>query len=203
MSVVAMAIIDWVVDRWMFSLWTTLAFSSYVDNWELSGSAADQIVPGIQSLHAICEGVDIELDSGKTYTWPLDAAADFRAQGFVTKLGARNLGGHMQHSRRHTNYTITARCGSLQGLWGRLGKSLASPSSEGMRLVTSSSFGLGRILGGDSVASWPAKVPSLNWFALAFWKHPALTQSFTLCTKRCGSFVAMRCQMCRHPFWNC
>ena len=128
MSVVAMAIIDWIVDRWFHLLWPQVTFSSYVDNWELESSSVDDLARSLPTLETICSLLDLELDQGKTFGWALrpEHRAAIREAGHSTHLDGRNLGGHMQYSHRRTNYTVTAKCLQLDTLWGRLARSPAT-----------------------------------------------------------------------------
>ncbi|CAK9077895.1 unnamed protein product [Durusdinium trenchii] len=128
MSVVAMAIIDWIVDRWFHLLWPQVTFSSYVDNWELESSSVDDLARSLPTLATICSLLDLELDQDKTFGWALlpEHRAAIRGTGCPTHLDGRNLGGHMQYSHRRTNYTVTAKCRQLDTLWGRLARSPAT-----------------------------------------------------------------------------
>lgn len=128
LSVVAMAIIDWIVDRWFHCLWPQVSFTSYVDKWELESSSVDALTSSLPALQAICVSLDLELDHNKTFGWALipDHRAALRESGCPTQLDGRNLGGHMHYSHRRTNYTVTAKCQQLETLWGRLARSPAT-----------------------------------------------------------------------------
>ena len=110
MSVVATAIVDWIVDRWLYLKWPDLCFTSYVDNCEVMATQLSQVLAGIDGLNQICQCLDLELDHAKTYAWALtgDDRRTFRDASVGTKLDGRNLGGHLQYSRQHTNFTVTS-----------------------------------------------------------------------------------------------
>ena len=85
--------------------------------------------------------MDVLIDVDKSYTWSVQATQRraLREQAQVTKLSARDLGGHVQYSKLVTNATVTDRCGSIKSLWGRLNRSLA-PCSQKVRAFISKAW---------------------------------------------------------------
>ena len=70
----------------------------------------------------------MQVGSQKTMLWSMQAAdrQDFRAAGFALMQSGRDLGGHMQFDHWRSSATVKSKILELDGLWGRLSRSLCS-----------------------------------------------------------------------------
>ena len=114
---------------------------SYVDNIEATAPNAQRALAALEAFHSFSQVMDVSIDVAKSYTWSVqaDQRKALRADAQVTKLSARDLGGHVQYSKVVTNSTITERCESIKVLWGRLHRSLA-PYSQKLRALVSKAW---------------------------------------------------------------
>ena len=114
---------------------------SYVDNIEIVGDNADQIVDGVQELTKFCKGMDVGIDAAKSYTWSISATArkELRNHQHNVVHRIRDLGSHMQYGRKVTNFTVTAKCSVVGPLWNKLARSLA-PYRSKVRAIRSKAW---------------------------------------------------------------
>ena len=122
LSCVAMLLVDIAFHHWhrvFFPLCTPI---SYVDDWQILCPHSALIVGAQRCLERFVQAVDLQLDEKKTYTWSLtgEGRSHLRSQGFRVVLAAKNLGAHVQVSKKHTNSTLMDRVHSMQSLWPRL-----------------------------------------------------------------------------------
>ena len=122
LSCVAMVLIDAAFHRWQQVFFPLCTAISYVDDWQLICSHPDHIVAAQNMLDRFIEAVDLLVDAKKTYVWSISPAGRklLRDQGLNVVLSAKNLGAHIQMSRKHTNASLMDRVHSLQPVWPRL-----------------------------------------------------------------------------------
>ena len=132
LSCIAMLVIDVAFHRWMSVFFPMCQAITYVDDWQLICSHPSFVAGAKACLDRFVHAVDLQLDNKKTFAWSLDneGRKQLRQQGFVVKLGARNLGAHVQLSRKHTNATCQERLQSVQALWPRLRLSACTYSAK-------------------------------------------------------------------------
>lgn len=114
---------------------------SYVDNIESTAPGAADALQALNTFQDLSELMDVAIDTNKSYSWSVDATQrkHLRDSHQVTKLSARDLGGHVQYSKVVTNCTVTQRCEDIKPLWGRLARSLA-PYLQKVRALTSKAW---------------------------------------------------------------
>ena len=122
LSCVAMVILDAAFHRWhqcFFPLCTAL---SYVDDWQILCPHSSLLARAKQCLDLFVRAVDLQLDAKKSWAWSLsgEGRSLLRSQGFAVALAAKNLGAHVQLSRKHTNFSLMDRIQGMQALWPRL-----------------------------------------------------------------------------------
>ena len=122
LSCVAMLLLDMAFHTWhkvFFPLCTPI---SYVDDWQLFCPDSRLIEGAKQCLERFVQAVDLQLDPRKTYAWSItdNGRQCLRREGFKVLLSAKNLGAHVQMSRRHTNATLMERVNGMQELWPKL-----------------------------------------------------------------------------------
>ena len=105
---------------------------SYVDNIEVVGEDATKVLQGLEELGRFCHGMDVSIDKDKSYTWSIAANSrkEFRQQQQNIVHSIRDLGCHMQYTRRVTNFTVTTKCSQMPPLWNKLARSLAPYRSK-------------------------------------------------------------------------
>ena len=127
LSVVAMLGFNFLNHCWCALKQPRIQLWSYVDNIEILGDNAQEIIDGMQELAFFCKGMDVDIDHAKSYTWSInaDARKALRNQSHNVVHSIRDLGCHMQYGRKVTNFTVTAKCLAMGPLWNKLARSLA------------------------------------------------------------------------------
>ena len=138
LSCVAMVVIDACFHKWMqvhFPLCTPVSF---VDDWQILTCHPSLLQGAVDCMHRFADAMDLHLDARKSYAWSLcsDGRKHLKQQGFRVVLGAKNLGAHVQLSRKHTNATLQDRIDDMTALWPRLRLSAASHRVKVRALVT-------------------------------------------------------------------
>lgn len=137
LSVVGMQLINFAIEAWVYHQYPKATTWSYVDNIETIADTAEEALGTMQSLRDVCELLDLQIVSNKTFCWAnyQEGRSLIKQQGMPTKLAARDLGGHMNYSRRYTNFTIQQKIGMLAPFWNRLARSQFSTAIK-VRAVT-------------------------------------------------------------------
>lgn len=122
LSCVAMLLIDFAFHRWQEVFFPLCTALSYVDDWQLLCPHSSLMEGAMFSLEKFVHAVDLQIDERKTSTWSLsaDGRQRLRGQGFTVVLAAKNLGAHVQVSKKHTNASLMDRICSLGEVWPRL-----------------------------------------------------------------------------------
>eukprot|EP00435_Cladocopium_sp_Y103_P014534 s1534_g3.t1 len=110
---------------------------SYVDNWEITSCDVSVLPEANRVIHAFAASLDITLDTPKTFYWATtgESRKYLRDQNCVVKLDAKDLGGHMNFSKRATMYTIRNRIQSCVFLWDWIARSPATIKQKLVALV--------------------------------------------------------------------
>ena len=100
---------------------------SYVDNWEVVVSSANGVIAARQAIHVFAAALDVQVDAGKSYSWAIQDVdrSTLIAANLPVSHAAKDLGAHMQYTRKHGNATLQTRIGQLQDLWTKLRQSPA------------------------------------------------------------------------------
>ena len=132
LSVVAMMLYDFILDRWMFARWPSISMVTYVDNISLTTQESAVIGPAVSSLEALICLSDMQLDHGKSLFWSLQAEdrSQLRHEGKQISLATRDLGGHMQFCKKQTNATVAAKLAQLEPMWHRLSRSASTTAQK-------------------------------------------------------------------------
>lgn len=125
LSVLAMVGANVITHAWMVHKEPCLDFWSYVDNLEIVTSTAEIVHSGLSNLAQFASTMDILLDTEKTYAWSTatDEREALRMAKWEVKLSARDWGGHVQYSKKVTNFTVVQRIEQTSELWNRLSRS--------------------------------------------------------------------------------
>ena len=105
----------------------SVALLTCVDNIEVTGPDATRVSDAMDGLQAFSDLMEVAIDTKKSYTWSIQTQQrqQLRSQKHVTKLSARDLGGHVQYSQIVTNSTVVQKCEAMPPLWNRLARSCA------------------------------------------------------------------------------
>ncbi|CAE7244768.1 unnamed protein product [Symbiodinium sp. CCMP2592] len=154
LSCVAMTLVNFAYHEHMAASVPDCVALTFVDNWETTSSCPMSILRAAAAQEDFARAWDLEVDSGKTVFWSTEAADRkvLRSNRCSVALDFRDLGGHLQVSRRHTNYTQTARCKDLVPKWLRLKCSLA-PYVQKVRAL--------------QVAAWPMALHAVSIVTLS------------------------------------
>ena len=122
MSCIAMIGIDALFHSWVTSLCPQAVPLSFVDDWQILLPSAEDMPRLVDHVLDFAKVTDLTIDTGKTYTWATGnfARKFLRSQPVGVKLASRNLGAHIQLSRKHTNFAQMTRINQLKVLWPRL-----------------------------------------------------------------------------------
>ena len=122
LSCIAMLLIDTAFHAWhrvYFPLCTPI---SYVDDWQLICPSSSMLSGAKRCLEAFVQAVDLQLDMKKTFAWSLtsEGRSSLKQAGFRVVLAAKNLGAHVQMSRKHTNSFLMDRVQGMSDLWVKM-----------------------------------------------------------------------------------
>ena len=127
LSVVAMVFSNVLADWYLHYESPSIHLWAYVDNIEITGPSSQHVQHGMGVVQKFCQQLDVTIDPKKSYYWSTCATDRhaLRTGGALVCTAQRDLGGHMSYSRRHTNFTITAKCKDMKETWSRLARSQA------------------------------------------------------------------------------
>lgn len=101
----------------------------------------------IHQLTRICDMPDFSLDSKKTFCWANTAKGrrNFKEMSSPQHLAIRDLGGHVNYSRKHTNFTLQDKI-ALISVCARMFATIAWPDGVSINTLGTIHF--------DSCAHW-------------------------------------------------
>ena len=119
------------------------------DNFECTAAHAPVVISAARAMQQFAGAWDLSLDPAKSVAWATSAAdrLQLRAAGLQVILDGKDLGGHMQYSRRLTHYTQIARLRELDMVWVRL-RSSPAPYSQKVSAL--------------AVAAWPKALHAVS-----------------------------------------
>ena len=122
---------------------------TFVDNYESTSATFDGLVQAHSALMEFSRSWDMPVDTGKTVAWctAAEGRSRLRAAGFQVVLDFRDLGAHLQTSRRFSNRTQVDRILSLDDRWPMLAASHA-PVAQKIRAL--------------STAAWPSALHAIS-----------------------------------------
>ena len=138
LSVVSMVLLNSALHHYMDRHSPSSELLTYVDNYELVGTDPLQCLDALGHLRSFVQLVDLELDEAKLYSWSTSKAGRqaIRAQGGKVLLSCRDLGGHVNYSKKNSMYTLKNRMIELADFWTWLRRSQA-PLSQKLRALSS------------------------------------------------------------------
>ena len=139
LSVVSMAICNITMELWMFFRFPSVRLWSFVDNIECTTESAETAIHALQGLIEFCDLMDLSIDQSKTYLWstsPTGRKMILDSQN-NRKFFARDLGGHMNYSKKRTNVTVQDKIREFSPFWTRLARSCAPVSQKERALKVS------------------------------------------------------------------
>ena len=136
LSVVSMVLLNSALHHYMDWHSPSSDLLTYVDNYELVGNDPKQCLDALEHLRNFVRLVDLDLDEDKLYSWSTSKAGrqEIRAQGGKVLLSCRDLGGHINYSKKNSMYTIKNRMIELTDFWTWLRRSQA-PLSQKLRAL--------------------------------------------------------------------
>ena len=122
LSCVAMVLVDAAFHKWQQVFFPLCTALSYVDDWQILCSHPALIQGARRALDRFVDAMDLVVDGKKSYAWALSTEGRklLREQGNPVVLAAKNLGAHVQLSRRHTNASLMDRVNSVHSIWPKL-----------------------------------------------------------------------------------
>ena len=141
LSIIAMAIANLTLDRWVAIRFPRIQTWTYVDNIETVCETGQQAQESLGALETFCEALDLQIDPKKTYCWTTDRAQrkDLKDQNIQTLKAARDLGGHLNYSKWATKGTILEKIDKFSPFWRRLSRS-AAPKFQKLRCLKVSAW---------------------------------------------------------------
>ena len=132
MSCVGMIAVDVLFHKWMTWFFPLCQPLSYVDDWQILHLDPARMQQIFACLEDFTHALDLQLDLKKTNLWSTQSQGRqvLREQGFTLIHGGRNLGAHVQFTRRHTNSCLTDRVQSVGPLWTKLRLSACGYSAK-------------------------------------------------------------------------
>lgn len=127
LSIIAMAIANLTLDKWISCRFPKIQTWTYVDNIETVCENGDQAVDSLQALESFCEALDLQVDQNKTFCWTTDSTQRklLREQHVHTLRASRDLGGQMNYSKWDTKGVLKDKIDKFTHFWRRLARSSA------------------------------------------------------------------------------
>lgn len=127
LSVVAMALINVALDKFMKAQKPEVRCWTYVDDWQLTGESSQAVMEGMNEVSSFTAMLELPMDPSKAAFWGNQACdrQGFRQANQPVVQHGRNLGGHVSYGKVLTNYTIRARIQSQKNMWALLRRSVA------------------------------------------------------------------------------
>ena len=153
LSCVAMVLIDACFHKWMQVFFPLCAPLSFVDDWQLLTCHPSLLQGAVDCMHRFAQVCDLQMDAKKAYVWSLcpEGRKLLKHAGHRVVLGEKNLGAHMQFSRKHTNAALQERVNSMAEVWPKLRASACHYKTK-LRALT--------------VAAWPKALHAIEATAL-------------------------------------
>ena len=129
LSVIAMSLLDWILDRWLTSMiCDPHELVTYVDDWHVIYQDIDAFDRLWNAVQSFAVATDLTIDDQKSLLWASHSGArsTLRKNGNSVSLAARNLGAHQNFCLRRGNQTLLARLDQMQVVWVKL-KACLSP----------------------------------------------------------------------------
>ena len=128
MSVVGMAVCNFIVNEWISRKQPKVCLWSFVDNWEITAPTAPEVHQGFVELQRIVDLLDLELDPQKTLLWATSPECRewLRSHGHSVSMWAKDLGAHIQYSKQSTNEVIVNKIKAFAERWAAFSRSPAS-----------------------------------------------------------------------------
>ena len=125
LSVCGMAILNVCMHYVTQSKLQSSQIHSYVDNWEVHCFDPHEVQTAFTAMQDFVQALDMRLDVGKTYAWSTcsKTRSMFKRSQLTVKHEARDLGGHLNYTKRRTMKTIRARIAASSDLWDLLAQS--------------------------------------------------------------------------------
>eukprot|EP00435_Cladocopium_sp_Y103_P054544 s1210_g17.t1 len=137
MSVVAMFCLNLAMHHMVEAAVRPLAVLSFVDNWETQSSSVTAVCRAWTAMEKFAQKVDISLDAGKTLFWAVrpEDRQFLVQQGFQVSHHTADLGGHLNYTRKLTNYTVRCRIAKTKVFWDHLARSSA-PNDHKLKAIS-------------------------------------------------------------------
>ena len=136
LSVVAMMLMNMAMHHMLAFQVPEACTLSFVDNWECKATCSAAVNRTFCAMEQFAAMVDVQLDSAKSHFWAVTAADRKYLTACNRKVihhGA-DLGGHLNYTKRFTNYTLQARISKTRVLWDHLRRSSA-PQEQKLRMT--------------------------------------------------------------------
>ena len=136
LSVVAMVLLNLAMHSHLATSSPLAKVLTFVDNWEGICPDPEGTLQTFAVMKEFADSVDLQLDQKKTVFWANQAGdrSWLRKHDQRVVLHGTDLGGHLNYSRRFTNYTSRARIDKNAAFWGSLTRS-AAPLEQKMRAL--------------------------------------------------------------------
>ena len=127
-----MMVVDVLFHRWMTHFFPLYQPLSYVDDWQVLHLDPGRMQQTFACLERFTQALDLQLDRRKTNMWSISQQGRHALwdQGFTLVHGGRNVGAHVQFTRKHTNSSLTDRIQSVGPLWNKLRLSACGYASK-------------------------------------------------------------------------
>ena len=207
LSVVSMALVNCAMHVFVTQQVSPVTVISYVDNWEAQSSDPASTCSAFDAMDRFAQSLDIKLDKAKTHCWGTNNTTRkaLKSRGHEVVLHTKDLGGHLNYSKRGTNYSLRSRITQCKPLWGWLSRSHATATQK-LRVLHTVAWprclhGIAAVdVGRDHFTTLRAS--AMN--ALRWEKHGSssgLTQGFMRCSPPSCSFASTAIRLLHMRSW--
>ena len=154
LSVVAMVLVNLAMHAIVANVSPISQVMTFVDNWEGISHDVASTCRTFAAMEEFAVSIDLQLDQKKTMFWAnnADDRKTLRQLDKQVILHGSDLGGHLNYSRKLTNYSSRARIEKNAAFWGALMRS-AAPIEQKLRAI--------------ATVAWPRALHGISGVALA------------------------------------
>ena len=154
LSVVAMVLVNLAMHAIVANVSPVSQVMTFVDNWEGISHDVALTCRTFAAMEEFAVSIDLQLDQKKTMFWAnnADDRKTLRQLDKQVILHGSDLGGHLNYSRKMTNYSSRARIEKNAAFWGALMRS-AAPIEQKLRAI--------------AAVAWPRALHGISGVALA------------------------------------
>ncbi len=127
LSMCAMSLLDFMLDKWLTPVNPTVQVLSFVDDRQIMHRTIEHHEEIVQELWNFVNAVAMQIDLKKSFVWAVRASdrKQLRQSSLQVSLAARELGAHVNFCKKSGNKTLVERISAMGQTWLMMRASLS------------------------------------------------------------------------------